>query len=145
MHLVKEFYANIGGRLDDKVFVLDVSSVVINNLIGALEHEEDDYLGTNGGRIRHKWAGEELCQSDKKVIWATGKSNQSLNFNGGALQPTWTPLIELICSRFIPTTYNSHITLDRSILMYDWEKREYMCKTQFWVRVYPLVFFPRLG
>lgn len=54
MHLVKEFYANIGGRLDDKVFVLDVSSVVINNLIGALEHEEDDYLGTNGGRIRHK-------------------------------------------------------------------------------------------
>lgn len=47
--------------------------------------------------------------SRQQVIWATRKNNQSLSFNVGAL------LFKLICSRLIPTTHTSHVTLDRFI------------------------------
>lgn len=60
----------------------------------------------------------ELCQSNKEVIWAIEMNNQNLNFNDGALQPKWTPLFKRICSRLIPTTHTSQITLDRAILLY---------------------------
>lgn len=49
---------------------------------------------------------------------AATKNNQNLSFNVGALLPTCTPLLKLIYSRLIPTTYTSHITLDKVILQY---------------------------
>lgn len=47
LQLIKEFYANLDEREDDNVFVrkkwVVISSGAINNLIGAPDHEEDDY------------------------------------------------------------------------------------------------------
>lgn len=44
---MNEFYANLGQRVEYKVFMrgewVDVSTEAINNLISAPEHEDDDY------------------------------------------------------------------------------------------------------
>lgn len=61
---------------------------------------------------------KKLCQSDKEAMWASGKNNQNLNFNVGALQPKWALLFKLVCNILIPTMHSSHITLDRAILLY---------------------------
>lgn len=47
LQLVREFYANVEEKEDDKVFVRDkwvmITSKAINELIGAPNREEDDY------------------------------------------------------------------------------------------------------
>lgn len=47
-----------------------------------------------------------------------------MNFNIKALQSNWTPLFKLICSKLIPTTYTSYITLNRAILLYEMIKKK---------------------
>lgn len=74
-------------------------------------------LSANGGGDSKELV-KNLYQFDKEVIWITGKNNQNSNFNAGALQPKWTPLLKLICSRLIPIMHTSHITLDRATLLY---------------------------
>lgn len=63
----------------------DISSVVINNLIGTPEHEEDDYSVLMEEGLDTNELVEKLCQTDKEVILANGKNNQNLNFNVRAL------------------------------------------------------------
>lgn len=85
---MKEFYANLEQRVEDKVFMrgkwVDVSSEAINSLISAPEHEEDDYFVLMEG-LETSELVERLCQHGKEVIWTTGMNNQHLNFHAGAL------------------------------------------------------------
>lgn len=90
LQLVKEFYANIEESVYEKVFVsqkqVDISSLAINNLIGAPEHEEDDYSILMEGLDTNELV-KKSCQSKKEEIWEIGKNNQNLKFNVGILQP----------------------------------------------------------
>lgn len=84
----------------------------------ALENEEDDYLVLMEEGFDTNGLMKKLCWLDKELIWALGKNSQNLKSNVGELQLKWTPLFKLICNRLIATTHNSHITLDRAILLY---------------------------
>lgn len=69
LQVVKEFYANLEERVDDKVFVrgkwVNISSMAINNLIGALEHEKDDYSVLMEERLHTNELVRKMCQSYK--------------------------------------------------------------------------------
>lgn len=79
LQVVKEFYANLEERVDDKVFVrgkwVNISSVVINNLIRTPEQEEDDNLVLMEECLDTIELVEKLYQIEKEVILATGKNN----------------------------------------------------------------------
>lgn len=92
--------------------------MTINNLIGAAEHEEDDYLVLVEEGLDTNELINKLCQCGKEVNSATWKNNYNLNFNVWALQLKWTPLFKLIYSRLMPTMHTSHATLGRAILLY---------------------------
>lgn len=70
LQLVKEFYTNLEERVDDKVFVrgkwVDVSSLVINNLIGVPKHEEDDYSTLIEDGLDKNELVRKLCQGNEK-------------------------------------------------------------------------------
>lgn len=79
LQVVKEFYANLEERVDDKVFVrgkwVKISSVVINNPIRTPEQEEDDNLVLMEECLDTIELVEKLYQIEKEVILATGKNN----------------------------------------------------------------------
>lgn len=72
LQLIEEFYANRNERVDDKVYAkgiwINMSSETINNLIGALDHEEDRYSLVMDERVDTIELVTSLCQADKEVI-----------------------------------------------------------------------------
>lgn len=58
-----------------------------NKLIGALDHDENEYLVLMDEVVDNIVLVRELCQAGKEVICAPGKNNQNLNFNIGHFNP----------------------------------------------------------
>lgn len=63
LHKVKDFIANLVERVDDKVLLEE--SGLINNLLEALEHEEDDYSVVMEEGLDINERVRKLCQFDK--------------------------------------------------------------------------------
>lgn len=107
--MVKEFSANLEDRVDDKVFAIGNSINMLNEaikkLIGAPNHEEDDYSVLMDEGVETAKLVKKLCHVDKEVVWAIGNNNLNINFKVGALIPSWTPLFKLISSGLIPSTH----------------------------------------
>lgn len=64
--LVKEFYANRKGMVNDKVFVrgewIDFSCPVLNDLLCCPDHDEDDYKKLIEKGVDTEQMEEMLCQ-----------------------------------------------------------------------------------
>lgn len=75
--LVMDVYVNLEEKAKDKEFVrgklVTMTSEAINKLIGAPNHEEDDYLILMDEGVDTQELEKNLCQTDKEVIWAIGK------------------------------------------------------------------------
>lgn len=72
LRLLKEFYANLEERVNDKVFVwgkwISMSSKAINKFIRAPDHEEDEHFVLMDERVDTTELVKKLCQDGKEVI-----------------------------------------------------------------------------
>lgn len=77
LQLVKEFYANMEKKVDDKVFVrgnwVTITSEDINKMVEAPDYEEDEYLELTDEGVDTKELEKKLCPANKEVISVTGK------------------------------------------------------------------------
>lgn len=75
--LEKEFYANLKGMVNDKVFVkgewTDFSSLVLNELHGSPDHNNEEYTKLLEEGVGTDQVKEVLRQEGKEVFWKTGK------------------------------------------------------------------------
>lgn len=127
LQLVKKFYVNLEGRVDDKVFLrgkwINMLSEKINKLIGAPDHEEDEYFVLMDEEVETTELVKQLCQEEKEVIWAIGKNNQfQCRGTAAMLDTTLQAHLQQINS------YNTHIPhyIGKSypIVCNNWEKED---------------------
>ena len=77
--------------VDNKVFVrgvwVQVTSEDLNKIIGAPDYAEDAYSLMMEEGITPDALTSKLCIQTERIVWTTGKNNQSLSFATSALRP----------------------------------------------------------
>lgn len=100
LSLVKEFYANMKGMIQRKVFIRRDRikfDEVVNDAIGYPSHVEDDYMKLIKEEVNIAALEAVLYKSKHEIQCNLEKHDMLLNFHVNALLPRYIPLFKLIC------------------------------------------------